>query len=145
MSNRTRRAGFTLIEVLTVSVVVGILAGISTPTFARAIHRASAAKVMTDVRLLSVAARSYLTDGGTLQASEAWNVPPSSLNEFLEETMTFQFRDAQYRFVTQPAIDAAQLWVEYPDGSGLGQALQRYRRPGEVTWTSTRTTFVLVK
>ena len=145
MNSRARRAGFTLIEVLTVSVVVGILAGFATPTVARAIHRASAAKVVTDVRMLSVAARSYLTAGGMLQPSEAWKVPPSSLNEFLEETMTFEFRDAQYRFVTQPAIDAAQLWVEYPEGSGLGEALQRFRRPGEVTWTSTRTTFVLVK
>lgn len=145
MKSKARRAGFTLIEILTVSVIVGILAGIATPALTGAIHRASAAKVVTDMRLLSVATRSYLQNGGTLPPTEAWNVAPSALGEFLEETMTFSFRDAQYRFVTQPALDAAQLWVEYPVGSGLGEALERFRRPGEITWTPTRTTFVLVR
>lgn len=59
--------------------------------------------------------------------------------------MTFTFRDADYRLVTLPAIGVAELWVRYPEGSGLGEALQRYRRPGEVTWTPTRTTFLLAR
>ena len=145
MTRNVKRAGFTLIEVLTVSVVLGILAGIATPALSRAIHRASAAKVVTDVRLLGMATHAFVQDGGTLPPTEDWNVAPSALNEFLEETMTFSFRDADYRFVTQPAIGAAQFWVEYPEGSGLGEALQRFRRPDEVTWTTTRTTFVLIK
>ncbi len=145
MTRNAMRAGFTLIEVITVSVVVGILAGIATPSLTRAIHRASAAKVVTDVRTLKLATLSYVQNGGTLPPTEDWNVAPPALNEFLEETMTFSFRDADYRFVTQPAIGAAQIWVEYPEGSGLGDALQRFRQTGEVTWTTTRTTFVLVK
>ena len=125
--------------------VIGILAGIATPKLSRAINRAAAAKIVADARMLSVAARSYLENGGTLPSTEPWLTPPSALNEFLEETMPFSFRDAEYRFVTVPAIDNAQLWVRYPNGSGLGEALQRFRRPGQVTWTPTRTTFVLAQ
>lgn len=145
MTKNNRRAGFTLVEVLTVSVVIGILAGIAMPTLRRSIDRAAAAKVVADVRMLVVATRSYLEDGGTLPSTEPWLTPPSALNEFLEETMPFTFRDAEYRFVTVPAIDRAVLWVRYPNGSGLGEALQRFRRTGEVTWTPTRTTFVLAQ
>jgi len=142
---KTQRAGFTLIEVITVAVVIGILAGIAMPKLSGAVSRAAAAKVVADARMLSVATISYLENGGTLPPTEPWLTPPAALNEFLEETMPFSFRDAQYRFVTVPAIDNAQLWVEYPSGSELGEALQRFRRPGSVTWTSTRTTFVLAK
>lgn len=139
------RRGFTLVEVLLVAAVLGILAGISTPTMARAIHRAGAAKVVADARNLAVAVRSYLEAGGAMPASEAWGVAPSSMGQYLEENLTFSFRDVEYRFVTLPAIDAAELWVRYPAESGVGAALIRFRRPGEVTWTPTQTTFVLVK
>lgn len=137
--------GFTLVEVLIVAVIVGILAGIATPMLGRAVDRAGATKVVADARTLSVAVRSFVETGGAVPASEMWGVAPSSLGLFLEETMTFSFRDAEYRFVTQPAIGVAQLWVRYPEGSGLGAALEQFRRDGEVTWTPTQTTFLLVQ
>jgi prepilin-type N-terminal cleavage/methylation domain-containing protein len=139
------RAGYTLIEVLTVSLLLGALAGIATPQLSRAIHRAGAAKVVADAHNLSLAVRGFVTAGGTLPASSDWGVAPTGLNAYLEETMAFAFRDVEYRFVTQPDIGVAQLWVGYAAESGVGEALQRFRRPGEVTWTPTRTTFVLVK
>jgi prepilin-type N-terminal cleavage/methylation domain-containing protein len=145
MRGGRRRGGFTLIEVLLVSVMLGVLAGIATPQLARAIDRAGAAKVVADARNLSVAVRSFLEAGGTLPGSEAWGQAPSSLGQYLEETMTFVFRDTEYRFVTLPGIGVAELWVRYPAESGVGVALQRYRRPGEVTWTPTQATFVLAK
>ena len=145
MSRRHRRAGYTLVEVLTVSVVVGILAGIATPQLSRAIHRAGAAKVVADAHNLSLATRAFVEAGGTLPASSDWGLAPTGLSAYLEEAMTFTFRDVEYRFVTQPDIGVAQLWVAYAADSGVGEALQRFRRPGEVTWTPTRTTFVLVK
>jgi prepilin-type N-terminal cleavage/methylation domain-containing protein len=145
MSLRTRRGGYTLIEVLTVSIVIGILAGIATPQLSRAIDRAGAAKVAADAHNLTLAVRSFMAAGGTLPPSGEWGIAPGAMNAYLEETMLFTFRDLEYRFVTQPAIGAAQLWVQYPAESGIGVALQRFRRPGEVTWTPTRTTFVLAR
>lgn len=144
MSRPNRKGGFTLIEVLIVSVIVGILAGITTPSLSRVLDRAGATKVQADVHTLSVATRSFLEAGGTLPPTADPGVPPIELNAYIEEHMTFTFRDATYRFVTQPAMGAAQLWVDYPATSGLGVALRRLRRTGMVTWTPTRTTFVLV-
>ncbi|HSW29789.1 MAG TPA: prepilin-type N-terminal cleavage/methylation domain-containing protein [Longimicrobiales bacterium] len=145
MSRPLGRAGFTLIEVLTVSLLLGALAGIATPQLSRAIDRAGAAKVVADAHNLTLATRAFMAAGGTLPASSEWGVAPTGLSAYLEETMPFAFRDVEYRFVTQPDIGVAQLWVGYEAESGVGEALQRFRRPGEVTWTPTRTTFVLVK
>ncbi len=145
MSHRRHRGGYTLIEVLTVAVVLGILAGISTPMLSRAIHRAGAAKVVADAHNLTLAVRAFMTAGGNLPKSGNWGEAPTGLSEFLEETMTFTYRDVEYRFVTQPNKGVAQLWVRYDKDSGVGAALMSFRRPGEVTWTPTRTTFVLAK
>ncbi|NJD18163.1 MAG: prepilin-type N-terminal cleavage/methylation domain-containing protein [Gemmatimonadetes bacterium] len=145
MSRVRCRAGYTLIEVLTVSILLGALAGIATPQLSRAIHRAGAAKVVADAHNLTLAVRAFMAAGGTLPASSDWGVAPTGLSSFLEETTAFTFRDVEYRFVTQPEIGVAQLWVGYDAASGIGEALQRFRRPGEVTWTPTRTTFILVK
>lgn len=144
-SVRRCRGGFTLIEVLIVAVIVGVLAGIATPALGRAADRAAAAKVLADSRTLALAVRSSVEVGNPLPESSDWAVPPPTLGGFLEENMAFSFRDADYRLVTLPAIGVAELWVRYPEGSGLGEALQRYRRPGEVTWTPTRTTFLLAR
>lgn len=140
-----RRGGFTLVEVVIVSILIGILAGVATPALGRAVHRAGAAKVLADSRTLALAVRSAVEAGHSLPPSSDWGVSPPTLGGFVAEGMSFHFREAEYRFVTLPDIGAAELWVRYPEGSGLGEALQRYRRPGEVTWTPTRTTFVLAR
>jgi prepilin-type N-terminal cleavage/methylation domain-containing protein len=143
-SSRDRR-GFTLVEVLLVSAMLGILAGVATPMLTRAVDKAGAAKIAADARTLTVAVRSFVETGGTLPASEAWGVAPASLGPYLEDNMSFSFRGTEYRLVTQPTIGVAQLWIRYPADSRLGAALQEFRRPGEVTWTPTQTTFVLVQ
>ena len=94
---------------------------------------------------MNVATQSFLYTGGTLPETAPWGQAPPELNQHLEETMTFSRRDAVYRFVTQPLSGTTQLLVEYPEGSPVGQALQAFRRTGEVTWTPTQTTFFLVQ
>lgn len=138
------RGGFTLVEVLVVAVILGILAGVSLPSLTRAVDRAAAAKVVSDARTVSLAVRQHLEEGKTLPDGDDWGEPPTGLDEYLQENMTFTFRDAEYRFVTTPALDDAQLWVRYPEGSGLGAALLSHRNGTTITWTPTRTTFLLV-
>lgn len=138
------RAGFTFVEVLIVSVVIGILAGISIPYLNKAVHQAAAAKVVSDARTVSLAARQYLEEGSTLPPTADWGVTPD-LGEYLQEGFPFTFREADYRWVSQPSLDDAQLWVRYPEDSGLGAALQNHRNGTTVTWTPTRTTFFLVE
>ncbi len=144
MNHRSDRGGFTLIELLVVAAILGILSGIMVPNLGRTVDRAAAARVVSDARTLSFASRSFLDSGGTLPASGEWGVAPSGLEEYLQENMTFTFRDTSYRYVTQPELDGAQLWVGYPVGSPLGAALQRHRNETTITWTPTRTTFILV-
>lgn len=139
------RAGFTMIEITVVSIFLGVLAGIAMPSLVRAVDRAAATKVVTDARILAVAVRSYMEAGGTLPATTDWGQAPTALDEYLQENMAFTFRDAEYRLVTQPAIDDAQLWVRYPAESGLGAALITHRNGTTVTWTPTRTTFFLTE
>lgn len=141
---RGGRRGFTFVEVLVVSVLIGILAGISVPHLAGVVDRASAAKVVSDARTVSLAARQYLEEGDPLPESSDWGETPTGLGGYLPEKMPFTFRDADYRFVTQPSLDEAQLWVRYPEDSGLGSALKNHRNGTSVTWTPTRTTFFLV-
>lgn len=144
MSHRSERGGFTLIELLVVASILGVLSGIVVPSLTRAVDRAAATRVVSDARTIDYATRSFLEAGGTLPASSEWEVAPSGLGEYLEENMSFTFRDARYRYVTQPDLDRAQLWVGYPEGSRLGAALQKHRNGSTITWTPTQTTFMLV-
>lgn len=144
MSRPSSRSGFTLIEVLVVSVIVGILAGLSLPVLTRQIDRAAATKVVADARTIEVAVRSFVEAGGSLPPSSPWGQAPTALDAFLPQEMTFTYRDAEFRFVTLPVLGKATLRVRYPVGSGLGEALLKHRRPPAITWTPTLTTFQLV-
>jgi prepilin-type N-terminal cleavage/methylation domain-containing protein len=79
MSRRRRSGGYTLIEVLTVAIMLGVLAGISTPMLARAIHRAGAAKVVADAHNMTLAVRAFSAAGGTLPETSEWGVAPTGL------------------------------------------------------------------
>lgn len=138
------RRGFTFVEVLIVAVLIGILAGIALPYLAKAVDRASAAKVVSDARTLSLAARQHLEEGNDLPPTEDWGVFPTDLGRYVQANLPFTFRDAEYRFVSQPGLDDAQLWVRYPEESGIAQALKGHRG-STVTWTPTRTTFFLME
>ncbi len=144
MSRPRGAQGFTLVEVVVVSVILGILAGIAVPALGRQIDRAAATKVVADARIIEVATRSFVEAGGTLPPSGNWGEAPVALSAYLEEEMSFSYRDAEYRIVTLPASSQAELWVRYPEGSGLGGALLGHRNPPRITWTPTRTTFQLV-
>lgn len=139
------RRGFTLVEVILVASMVGILSGIAIPYLGRAVNRAAAAKVVADARTVSLAVRQYLEEGKTLPGSSDWGESPTGLDPYLQENMDFTFRDAEYRFVTQRMLDHAELWVRYPNGSGVGAGLKSHRNGTTVTWTPTRTTFFLTE
>ena len=59
MVRRTRRSGFTLIELMIVVVIIGILASIAIPKFARTKEKAYVASMKADLRNLASAEEVY--------------------------------------------------------------------------------------
>lgn len=68
MSGPHRRAGFTLVELAIVCVVIGILAAIAAPNYARTRARAGRASCLSNQRNLWAAGTLYANDQGILDA-----------------------------------------------------------------------------
>ena len=71
--------GFTLIEILIVTIIIGVLAAIAIPKFAATKEKAYDASVISDIRRAKLAAESYWADNLTYPASASdANFTPSS-------------------------------------------------------------------
>ena len=56
---RTKRAGFTLVEIMIVVAIIALLAAIAVPGFLRARKRSQASKILNDLRMISGAIDQY--------------------------------------------------------------------------------------
>lgn len=137
---RNTKGGFSLAELLLIMVLISILAGIAVPTMRKAIEQAAAAKIMTDVRNVTLAVRQFVEDSnGTLPASTNWGVAPTDMGEYLPEGSSFGYKTTTYRLRSQAALGTVRLEVRYANGDPIGLALQRFVGQ-DVTWTNTRLT-----
>ena len=68
-SSKTEEAGFSLVELLVVIVVIGILAAIAIVSVATAFDRAKQRGTMADMRTISKAIETYATDTGFYPAN----------------------------------------------------------------------------
>lgn len=142
------RAGFSLLELLTVMVVIAILAGIALPALRIAIYRADAARVVSDMAAVRQSLFDYREDADALPGTSRWGETPSELATYLDH-MPFAYKDLEYRLVVNRRRGRVDFEVRYPSGSHIGAALQRYRRAGSdsgsVAWSVRRTTFRLLE
>jgi prepilin-type N-terminal cleavage/methylation domain-containing protein len=60
----TKRAGFTLVEIMIVVAVIALLAAIAVPSFLRARKRSQAAKILNDLRMIDSAVDQYAVETG---------------------------------------------------------------------------------
>jgi prepilin-type N-terminal cleavage/methylation domain-containing protein len=60
----TKRAGFTLVEIMIVVAIIALLAAIAVPGFLRARKRSQASKILNDLRLISSAMDQYAIETG---------------------------------------------------------------------------------
>src|ERR1041384_1833369 len=71
---KTRRAGFTLVEIMIVVAIIALLAAIAVPNFLRARKRSQATRILEDLRLIDSAIDQYAIEsnksGG---ASVTWD------------------------------------------------------------------------
>jgi prepilin-type N-terminal cleavage/methylation domain-containing protein len=56
---QTKRAGFTLVEIMIVVAIIALLAAIAVPGFVRSRKRSQAAKVINDLRMIDAAIDQY--------------------------------------------------------------------------------------
>src|SRR5213082_2606345 len=61
---RTKRAGFTLVEIMIVVAVIALLAAIAVPGFLRARKRSQASKILNDLRMIDGAVDQYAIETG---------------------------------------------------------------------------------
>ena len=74
----TRRAGFTLVEIMIVVAIIALLAAIAVPGFLRARKRSQASKILNDLRLIDAAVDQYAIEtakstGSTVNVSDWTN------------------------------------------------------------------------
>ena len=79
---RNRRKGFTLIELLIVVVIIGILAAIAIPKFAKTKEKAYLAAMKSDLRNLATYEESYAADSSGAYFSGT-SATPATMQGFL--------------------------------------------------------------
>lgn len=84
-----RRRGFTIIELLTVMIVIGILASIALLKFIDLRHRARAAAAVGDLQAVRVAAYSAWYETGTWPGEVGAGTIPAGLVAYLPQNFTF--------------------------------------------------------
>ena len=80
-SQPTRRAGFTLVEIMIVVAIITLLAALAIPGFLRARKRAQASRVKDDLRLIEAAVDQYAIE---TQRQPGWIVSVSDWTAYLK-------------------------------------------------------------
>jgi len=84
-----RRAGFTIVELLTVMIVLGLLAGIALLKYIDLRHRARAAEAANDLHSIRLAAYSAMYETGSWPAEVGPGIVPAGMVPYLPRSFTF--------------------------------------------------------
>ena len=90
--------GFTFIEILLVTVIIGILANLAIPYYRDARRKADAAAIIADFNAIKVAAFDGFAKNGTYPASTGWRRVPPALVASLPDGFVFEYGSASYRW-----------------------------------------------
>lgn len=84
-----RRAGFTLIEIFIVMIIIGLLARLAVPRFHDMKMRATAAKIVGDVRAIQLAVSTHHADTNGWPSNAGAGVVPNELVTYLPHLFSF--------------------------------------------------------
>src|SRR6476620_6940015 len=79
---RSRRSGFTLVEIMIVVAIIALLAAIAVPGFLRARKRSQASKIINDLRLIDSAVDQYAIENNKLTGT---TVPVAAWTQYLKK------------------------------------------------------------
>lgn len=94
----SRRRGYTLAEMLTVIVILGILANIALPLLHRARTEADATRVIADFNTVRHAALHHIANGAEYPNTANWREVPAELEDDLPPGFEFHYGDTDYRW-----------------------------------------------
>jgi len=94
----SRRSGYTLAEMLTVIVILGILANIALPLLHRARTEADATRIIADFGSIRHGALHHIANGAEYPPTAGWGVVPPDLVDDLPTGFRFGYGDADYRW-----------------------------------------------
>ncbi len=93
------RKGFSLIEMLVVTVIIGILANIAFPLFGDIRLKAQAARIIADVHTIEIAALNQFSDTGVHPRNGRSGTPPAAFVPYLPDGFSFRTEDGtRYRW-----------------------------------------------
>jgi prepilin-type N-terminal cleavage/methylation domain-containing protein len=116
------RGGFTLIEVLTVTVIMGLLASMALPKYQLFRKKAEAADAMAAMVTARGAAYNFNESHGVWPATAGFGVAPKGLDEFLPGAFSFDRGSYQLAWTSLGAAIGRSgksfqlLWLQTEDG-----------------------------
>jgi prepilin-type N-terminal cleavage/methylation domain-containing protein len=79
---KSKRAGFTLVEIMIVVAIIALLAAIAVPGFLRARKRSQASRIINDLRLIDSAVDQYAIENNKLTGV---SVPVAAWTQYLKQ------------------------------------------------------------
>lgn len=143
--SRLGAGGFTIIELLTVMMIISVLAGIALPKLQGVLLRARAADVVGDLNVIKVAVLTYQTDHNSWPTDRNRGQIPSELAEYLPQGFDFRKEDyvLDYDNWSRNRRSPFKIGVTFiSDDQELGEAV--LDMVGTNIWTDGRTKFTWI-
>lgn len=137
---RHARAGFTLVELMLVVVIVSILAGLAIPNYQVVVTKAKAANILGEIDVVNHAVQSYLGDNNSWPPESGAGTVPSSIVQYLPENFTFTGEDFQLDWENGGGLIGVAVVT---DNEPLGSALVDLVGPGRWFVSGNRYVFIL--
>ena len=139
-SRRHGRAGFTLVELVLVVVIVSILAGLAIPNYKVVVVKARAADVLGRIRVVELGVHSYLGENNAWPDETGTGVVPPGLNGFLPTDFSFVSEDFQLDWENGGGLIGVAVVT---DNTLLGEALLNVAGAGTWFVSGNRYVFIL--